>query len=574
MGIYMKKRMIVCFMVFLVATISFSGCLDKNDVETMGDRVWNEGMSTTYTWDARSFSGFHYDLNTGQGKEYMTITNIGRIINTGDIYYQTTISDMSFEYSEWGVYKGIGFMGDKYFTDSDSTNRLSKVLIDESENGYNRIYFPGQYIALEEGYSVKVNQIDTKSSNVFLALEKDGEIVTNSIVNNSNPTFIYEKEISGKTIPIIMIYVNGIYTGTENSIMTIGGIFQISDNLVKLENGTKIDCMTINNIGGNTIKMVNHELINLSKGSEVILMGKVKFLVADSNTLRFMPAIENKDSNAYEICGTVSDFSNPEYIVKKWTLQNFEGIHYDINNTITESESINVNSYLDDSIRKINTSQMSYIANTTPVSYEYSDWETYTTIDFMGERYYVGVNGSLLDSGSLSKVLIDTVEKKVMYMNQPLILKEGVSVKVEQLDIDGNKAYIIVEKDGKEIGSQIVKAGDSINYSTKIAGSGRESFIKIQIDSVFKDDKNSFVTISGIFQASENLTTIKKEDWYGKMRIKEFNQKGIVLENTEEIILTPGSYIEFMNGGNKTFYFKVGDNTTLRYAPVVEYEIV
>ena len=39
-----------------------------------GNRIWDEtGMPTTYTWNAQSYSGFYYDLDSGVSSEEMTI---------------------------------------------------------------------------------------------------------------------------------------------------------------------------------------------------------------------------------------------------------------------------------------------------------------------------------------------------------------------------------------------------------------------------------------------------------------------------------------------------------------------
>ena len=68
-------------------------------------RIWDEdrGLSTTYKWDAQSYSGFYYDLNSGVSSEEMTITNIKRNIDEGDIEYITRPTETDFEYNDWGV---------------------------------------------------------------------------------------------------------------------------------------------------------------------------------------------------------------------------------------------------------------------------------------------------------------------------------------------------------------------------------------------------------------------------------------------------------------------------------------
>ncbi|MDR0767647.1 MAG: hypothetical protein LBE57_04325 [Methanosarcinales archaeon] len=554
---------------------------------TTGNRIWEESTETplgsTYNWTARSFSGFFYDFDTGQGSEFMSITNISRTLENNSITYETTTSDVRFNHSSWGNYSIVGFMGDKYFAGATSatvgnnnfgslmrTGNLSKVLIDESESQNYRI---GQSIALEEGYSVRIDQINVNGNQALLVVEKDGRQVTSRPVNANTP-FVYSRNISGQTIPFIIINVGSVFQGTESSLVAIDGIFQISDNLVRLERGTRIDRMEITSVTGDTIRMTNRDRIDLNRDSEVTLMGRMKFIVADSDTLRFAPVLEFVDPGIYEIRGTVSDFSNQDFIVDTWTPLNFEGFFYDINNDFTNSERIRINQEIGNDSRRIDRNNLTYTATTTVVDYAFqgSNWDSYTVLGFMGEKYYAGANGNLLQGGNLSKVLVDTDENRQMRVGQSLTLEEGVSVRVDQINVNGNSVLLVVERNGRTIHTQPVSAGSSMTYSQRIGGNNT-TFIRVHVDSVFQGTESSLVTISGIFQASENLTRIERGTRYGRMEVDRVNSNGIELVNRDSINLDSGSDVEFMSVGNTTMFFKVGDNNTLRFAPVVQREI-
>lgn len=546
-----------------------------------GDRIWDDSLdmpADQYEWNGRTFSGFFYDLDTGDGNETMVISNIGRTIDKGDIIYTTTVADVDYEYDGWDSYQVVGFMGDKYFAGSDAGSlmrggNLSKILVDSDERENYRI---DQYITLEEGYAVRIDQIDVNGNAALLVVEKDGKDVGSSVVNASgNGTFIYEKNISNVKVPFIMIHVSSVFMGTESSLVTVDGIFQISDNLTRLESGTKIDKMEIRSVNNTTIVMRNNDSVSLSQDSEVTLMGKMKFIVADTDYLKFAPSIEYTDPGIYEIRGTVSDFSNEDFIVQDntWTPLNFEGFYYNIDDDISASESITINTNLSNSSRSIGDSELVYTANVTTVDYEYDGWDQYDVIGFMGEKYYAGLNGTLLNTGNLSKVLVDEDEQRRMSMNQSLTLEEGVSIKVSQIDVNGNRAQLVIEQDGKELYSEIVESGNSLNYSKKIGSGNNTTFIRVHVDSVFMGTESSLVMISGIFQASLNLTKIEDGTKYGKMEITNYNRTGIMLKNDGSITLNAGDDVEFMTVGNTTMYFKVGDNDTLRFAPVVEKEI-
>ncbi|WNY25632.1 S-layer protein domain-containing protein [Methanolapillus millepedarum] len=543
--------------------------------KSTGNRVWSDGMPTTYTWDARSFSGFYYNLDTGEGNESMTISNIGRSISKGDIKYVTTPSTTDYAYSKWGNYSVVGFMGDKYFAGYDSNNtmmkdgNLSKVLTDSDQKTNANM---GQYIALEEGYSLKVDQIDLKGDKVRLVLEKNGKEVDSGF-GSSNGTVAFNKSFSNKNYTIVQVHIGSVFQGTESSIVTIDGLFQISDSLTKLESGTKIDKMEISSVSSSQIEMTNHESVSLSSGSNVTLMGKMKIEVADSGTLRFAPYIEYTDPGKYEVRGTVSDFNNSGYIVSKWTPQNFEGFFYDIDDDNFNTESISVATDLN-STRTIAKGDLVYNSTVVTTDYNYSSWGKYDVVGFMGDKYFAGYNSSksMLKDGYLSKVLVDNDDKRNANMGQYIALEEGYSLKVSQIDLNGNSVQLILEKNGKEVDSNITRSGNDATFEKKI-GNENYTIVKVHVDSVFQGTESSIVSIRGLFQISDSPMKLDDSARYGKMEVSSHSSTGIELRNQDTVGLSSGNTVDFLTVGNTTMSFKVGDNSTLRYAPIVIREI-
>jgi hypothetical protein len=136
-----------------------------------GNRVWKEGMPTTYTWNSQSFAGFYYNLDENLGTEKLTISDIKSTIDEGDLTYSTMPIEVEFEYSRFGKYQVIGFMADKYFagytqksviSDNDAIstlgrNQLHKVLLDDEEK---RIINEGGTLTLKDGYVLKMTEVD------------------------------------------------------------------------------------------------------------------------------------------------------------------------------------------------------------------------------------------------------------------------------------------------------------------------------------------------------------------------------------------------------------------------------
>ena len=154
-------------------------------------------MPTTYTWDAQSYSGFYYDLNSGVSSEEMTIEDIDGSIDQGDIKYVTRPTETDFDYNNWGSYQVIGFMAEKYFAGYSKQNStvigddvslisdgiLSKILIDSDDK---KSANAGDSLALEEGYSLNIKEVDVNGNSVWVQLEKDGNVVDEGFVSSGS----------------------------------------------------------------------------------------------------------------------------------------------------------------------------------------------------------------------------------------------------------------------------------------------------------------------------------------------------------------------------------------------------
>ena len=159
--------------------------------DSTGNRIWDEntGQSLNYTWTPQTYSGFYYDLDTGEGSENMTVqlTAGSRSIAEKNLQYETKPIKTDFEYGDWGSYQVIGFMAERYFagyTENSSfanddisvisEGQLSKVLIDSDDR---KSLYTGSSLILEEGYSLNIVEVDVNGDTVWVQLEKDGNVV-------------------------------------------------------------------------------------------------------------------------------------------------------------------------------------------------------------------------------------------------------------------------------------------------------------------------------------------------------------------------------------------------------------
>jgi len=551
-----------------------------------GNRIWDEslGLSTTYTWDAQSYSGFYYDLDSGVSSEEMTITGIDRNIGDGDIEYITRPTETKFEYNSWGSYQIIGFMAEKYFAGySDNTSVdgvddvslisdgvLSKILVDsdDKESAYS-----GDSFELEDGYALDIVEVDVNGETVWVQLEKDGDVVDDDFIS-SGDDYVYETTVGeAEDVPIIIVHFGTVFAGAETSAVFIQGIFQISDTYEELSTGDSYGEMEITSLSSSEIKMKNEDDISLDKGDTIDLMGKIQIQVADDSTLRFAPILDTSEEGTYELRGTVYD-EDVDSSLPTWTPYNFEGFYYNIDEGIgTEELAIGK---LDD--REIPAGELVYTSSPQPVEFEHDEWGNFTVVGFMAEKYFAGYpedtadgqidDVSLLSDNVLSKVLTDSDDKESMYSGSALELEEGYSLNIVEVDVNGETVWVQLEKDGDVVDDQFIGSGDDYIYETAVGEAEDVPIIIVHFGTVFAGAETSAVFTQGIFQISDDYIEINNGDTFDEMEIKSVSESGITMKNDDDIGLGDGDTIDIM-GDVK---FKTADDNALRFYPFVEVE--
>lgn len=544
-----------------------------------GNRIWEKGMSVDkYTWTPQSFSGFYYNLDTNEGKETLTIKDIDRSIEDGDIEYVTEPIVKEFECDDFGNYSVIGFMAERYFAgyEEDSIMNdgfslldeeiLSRVLIDDDESQMIKSGIP---LVLEEGYEFRVTEYAASGDDVMVALFKDGESIYETILSEGS-TFTYKKDMgSADDIPIIALHVDTVFRGMETSTISIDGIFQISDDYISVEDGDEFGLMEIDGVDSGQITMVNSNDVSLKKGKTFNLMGKINIEVGNCDELRFALAVDTSEPGTYELRGTVTQ--DEKYT---WTPLNFEGLLYDMDSG-DKKETLNIErDGIDD--RGISRGDLSY--NTSPISmnFEYSGWDDYESIGFMGEKYFAGYNDdsiekkgvSLMNKGYLGKILIDEDEKHTLYVGNSLPLAEGYSFRIDEISQDGDSIMVALLRDGEVIKSDIIN-DDSTYTHTKEVDDEDVPVIAIHIDNIFRGMETNSIFVNGIFQISEDFKKIEEGDSYGNMEIDSVTKNYIKMSNDGSMTLGKGDTISIMGD----IRIKVADDNAVRFYPFQEIKV-
>jgi S-layer protein (TIGR01567 family) len=551
------------------------------------DRIWRQGISPLdYTWTPLVFSGFFYDLDDKVGTENLTVhlkSQSSRSIAEHDLKYETTVQPINFKFKDWGKYQVVGFMADKYFAGYSGTEvvdkdislindgQLRQVLVDNNDE---KTIVQGSVLPLEEGYELRIKEIDVNGNKVFLALAKDGNEIDSKVISPGtlkSSTYQYKVTISGEDTPIIMAHIPSVFAGSESGIVTVDGLFQVSDSYKSVEDGDKYGKMKVVSVSDTGVTMDNTDSVSLGKGKTVDIFQNVKFQVADASELRFAPIVERTGS--YEIRGTIVDPSLTQEFT--WTPYNFEGFYYDIDeDTGTEKLMAKISG------SKIDDGDLLYETSPSSVEFQFKDWGRYDVIGFMADKYFAGYNNntkftdelSAINDGELRKILVDSKDEKTITTGSVLPLEEGYELRIKQVDINGNKVYLALAKDGKEIDSKVVSpsSGDfkTSNYFYKIKmGSTKDvPLIAAHIQSVFKGTEADLATVDGLFQLSDSPANVEEGEMHGKMKVQTLTDTGITMKNDGAISLGRGRTVEIM--GN--LKFKIADNADRNFAPIAE----
>lgn len=557
-----------------------------------GSNLWDQeqSMSSTYTWTAAMYSGLWYDLDRGVYTENITLTVAAsdRQINAGNAEYVTEYKNMRFSYADWGSYRVIGWQGEPYFAGytrsasgnmsttqftNSNTSTLSKekiypVLLD---NKNEKTLSSGDTYTLENGYKLKISDVNESGKQFRLTLEKNGSNVKDETVSN-NTTFVYEKSLDDAgTVPVIAVHVKGL-NGTK---AVIDGVFQISESATDVNEGRKIGAMEIKTVNDTRITMKNPDRIKLNADSTVTFMGHMKIDVKDTSKLKFEFVSDPKTDmeKTYSDRGMVYDSSNTN---KSWNGMNFPGFTYDYNNsTETENLSFDVSGTLQ---RSVSAKKILYSTNAYNESFNYSDWGSYQAINLGGDNYFAGYlrynssnknnttnftdsNDSILKDGSVSKVLINNGTEKQYNRSANISLEEGYTLQVVNMTDNGSKVNLALKKDGNTVKEARVGSGENFVYEASV-GDTVVPIIAVRVTTVFSGT-NEFIKIGGIFQISTKTTDVGTGTTLGNMRVEYTSSSALIFVNKDAVNLSRGTNITLM----ENLSLHVADSDELRFFP-------
>ena len=566
---------IAALMLMAVFVSSASAAASVNTVEVRSPVYSGSALSgLTVDFDYTEFAGFYYDIDDNIGSETLsidpTMVTDPRTIDENGLTYRSDIQNIGYAYDDWtGEFPKMGFLAQDYVPVNGQPDVLSKLLLDSDDKYTLRV---GQSLDLGEGYTLTPKQIDVEGDKVWLELAKDGvylddQVITVTDSDVENSTWDYEEDdVGGEDDVVIMrAHVNEVFQGQTDSLAVIEGLWLISNEPMEIESDDTFDALEVTTIGDTYLELKNKDDLTLTKNKDIVLAGDMKIKTADSNDVRFYFYKEITAPGTYQVRGSVASGAG----TVTWDESSFAGFYYDLDaNIASEEMTVTVTG-----TRTIAEDALVYTTTIQQVGYEYDDWDgTYPKMGFLAVEY-VPVNDQ---PDVLSQLILDSDDKYTLRVGQSLDLGEGYTLTPKQIDVEGDKVWLELSKDGVYLDDQVITVTDSdVENSTwdyeedDVGGEDDVVIMRAHVNEVFQGQTDSLAVIEGLWLISNEPMEIESDDTFEALEVTTIGDSSLTLTNKDDITLTKNKEIAI--AGN--MFFKTADADALRYYPYAEYTV-
>jgi S-layer protein (TIGR01567 family) len=268
-----------------------------------------------------------------------------------------------------------------------------------------------------------------------------------------------------------------------------------------------------------------------------------------------------------------------------WNPQNFAGFYYDIDDNIGTEQ---ITTTITEGNKLQEPNGVMYTTTAQKKAFEFEGWGYFNVIGFLASPYFAGYvqdenipaedqilfaksddECSLCDE-QLEKILIDSDKETTLTTATPLKLEEGYELAIKSIDIDGNKVFLELTKDGQVVSSKVISPSkdgatmlDKTFYYKKDVGDQKGLvIIAVNFKNAFRGADQDLATVAGIWQISDTATEVKTDTAYGKMRIATVSADTITMDNQDNsITLSKNKDIDLMDGT----MILTADSDELRY---------
>jgi len=578
----MKRFTTIALVALLALAALVVPATAQMDVIEVRSQVYNEtDLASDIEITATEFAGFWYDLDEGDSSESITINSSfvsdNRSIAEDGLEYNASIVQTGYEAdfeAEAGTenndtYPVIGFFAEKYVSlDDTSPDELVKLLLDNDDKYTLRT---GSALELPNGYELTAKQIDVEGDKVWMELSKDGEFVEDEVINvvDGEATWTYDVDV-GDTDDVIVFraLITDVFQGQVDSLAVVEGLYLVDyEDILEIESGDEFGELEVDSTGSGTIIMKNTGTVTLSRDDTVDIAEGMMFKVADDSETRFYLMKEYTEPGTYEIRGSVAVGE------EIWTPANFAGFFYDLDDAIgTEELSVTGVSTSD---RSIEEDALTYNTSIEPVDYtaDFGDDTDYPVVGFFAEKY-VSLDDDSADE--LVKLLLDNDDKYTLRTGSALELPNGYELTAKQIDVEGDKVWMELSKDGEFIEDEVISmptngSAATWTFEEDVGDTDDVPVFKALVTDVFQGQVDSLAVVEGLYLIEyQDVLDVESGDEFGELEVDSVSGDTISMSNTGTITLGVGDTVDIA----ENMKFEVADdNSQLRYYPFVELTI-
>ncbi|MEA3282595.1 MAG: S-layer protein domain-containing protein, partial [Euryarchaeota archaeon] len=196
---------------------------------------------------------------------------------------------------------------------------------------------------------------------------------------------------------------------------------------------------------------------------------------------------------------------------------------------------------------------------------------------WMAEEY-VAIDGN---ADKLCKRLVEFEDNdnKTLTDGEEWNLSGGFVLVANPIDLEGEKIWFSLKKNGQELDSEVVSIGEGTaqhdHVYTYTADIGNEEDVPVfscYVDAVFRENNTNATRLMYVFLIDDDVLEIDTSDTYGAMEVQTASASEVVLTNDETTIDLDTGSTEHITGN---MYFKIADDENdppeIRFYPFVEY---
>ena len=401
-------------------------------------------------------------------------------------------------------------------------------------------------LKLQEGYELAVKSADIDGNKLYSELYKNGRMIGSRIIIPSNDiadTFVHPRPETGDGHKIA-VHLKNVFRGVVYDIVTIDGVYQTSkihphriqlneSDLKTIASGMPLELEEGYDLVLHSVDIDgNKARLDLRKGEEVI----------DSQLI--LPANQIYDTFLYSRPGTSQEIR-----------VHFKNAFRGANKNLVTIDHIWQNSEENPDLVLINDSRSLTITTEMPLSLDEGYELTAQSVDIDGNKIYLelskdgevvssqvvipanevddtficskpgtsqeirvhfknafrGANKNLVTIDHIWQnseknpdlVLINDSRSLTITTEMPLSLDEGYELTAQSVDIDGDKTYLELSKDGEVVSSQVVIPANEVDDTFIYSKPGTSQEIRVHFKNAFRGANKNLVTIDHIWQNSE-----------------------------------------------------------------------